>query len=418
MATLESINGADLVPDLVGSVSKGYQLGAGIRQNQKQVSDAEQMQVLRQKIMQGGPDAYDSWQKLGAIDPNAANDMTNMIQNRYLAADKQTQSMIEKHGQEAHLALLQAQNGSVNSAREYVQALAQHNQDMGLPSDQYQKILQMDDNDFLGSLKTHAAIFDAGIAAKKRNSDGGEAYGQLYTGTDPATGQAIQFQLTKAGVPVSLSGQSIDASKLSNVMPLTYDPGINQGRSFATTTGTKQAEASSALPGVISSATRKEALIDDLLKEDSGLDGVVGPKVGLLPDEAVAAISKKNAKAISRIKQLSSAAWLQGFESELKGNGAGTLTESEGDQLKAYAARLGRQQSPEDFRQALTEFKDLVRTTRENAMARAGQGAKSAQGRPAASAIQDSMRRTAYDASGNPVPMIMRGGKWVRESQP
>jgi len=59
----------------------------------------------------------------------------------------------------------------------------------------------------------------------------------------------------------------------------------------------------------------------------------------------------------TRVKQLDGQAFLQAFES-LKGGGQ--ITEIEGDKATQAIGRLDSAQSPEDYRQALTDLRDVL----------------------------------------------------------
>jgi hypothetical protein len=67
---------------------------------------------------------------------------------------------------------------------------------------------------------------------------------------------------------------------------------------------------------------------------------------------------------MARIEQLQGRAFLQAFES-LKGGGA--ITEIEGQKATQAIARLGANQSPKDFREALAELRGIVTAARERA---------------------------------------------------
>lgn len=110
------------------------------------------------------------------------------------------------------------------------------------------------------------------------------------------------------------------------------------------------------------SAGQAQVMLDtiDSIIADPGLDsavGVTGMLTGALGP--LSALAPESSRARSRIEQLQGQVFLDAFES-LKGGGQ--ITEVEGQKAEAARARLSTAQSPEDFRDALTELRQLVET--------------------------------------------------------
>jgi len=136
------------------------------------------------------------------------------------------------------------------------------------------------------------------------------------------------------------------------------------------TAGKRDTEARLDAPSAIATAQRTLSQIQ-ALKEDPGLPWAVGG-MGWTPNVA----GNPQAGTISRIEQLQGAAFLEAFES-LKGGGH--ITEIEGTKATNAMARLQRSQSPEEFKQALTELEEIVTLGMERAQrqVRSGGGAQS-----------------------------------------
>jgi len=296
MPTLESFNGASLVPDLVGAVRSGYQTGAGIAADQLQRKNEADAKVLRGSIMQGGPDAYAAWQKLGQLDPAAADEVTKMMQNRYMAADKQTQSQIDQNGEQSHIALLLAKN-SPQAARDYISAQAQHNQDMGLPTDHYNQVLQMNDQDMLGTLQTHAAVYDAAMAAKRSRTGemtAAERNLALYNAASPEDKATLDKMLHLTGTSeddakylrTTKDGASVYDIRYPN-KPATPIMGAN-GKPFSPQQGAVESRYMDSMLGNANEAAIALQNIIDM--PDGGDSGIFGS--GKIPNESILSSTK------------------------------------------------------------------------------------------------------------------------------
>jgi hypothetical protein len=119
--------------------------------------------------------------------------------------------------------------------------------------------------------------------------------------------------------------------------------------------GKIQGQVQAALPGDIATADQTVKQIDDLIK-NPGLDSIVGP---LDQFRGSVALGDQGRDALARYNQLKGRAFLQAY-STLRGGGQ--ITEVEGAKAENAMARMDRAQSEADFRAALTDFRDAVKT--------------------------------------------------------
>jgi len=117
--------------------------------------------------------------------------------------------------------------------------------------------------------------------------------------------------------------------------------------------GKASGEAQAQLPGAEGMANQISAHIDSLA-EDKYLPSMLGPLASRMPN-----VSADAARVQSKMDQLGGGAFLQARQM-LKGQGA--ITDFESKRAEAAYARLNAAQSPEDYKAALTEFKDALTT--------------------------------------------------------
>jgi hypothetical protein len=137
--------------------------------------------------------------------------------------------------------------------------------------------------------------------------------------------------------------------------------------------GRAQGEAMTDAPRAVVQADTILADVDALIN-DPGLDNTVGWG-SFVPFD----IPGFNAETRSRLNKLEGQAFLQAFES-LKGGGQ--ITEIEGQKATQAMARLGRAQRPEEFRQALREFREVIAAARDRSARRLPQEPASSAGAP------------------------------------
>lgn len=130
--------------------------------------------------------------------------------------------------------------------------------------------------------------------------------------------------------------------------------------------GEARAQANLDLPATISEAETAIALIDSII-EDENLPGVLGKIEGTVEPGTLAGrvlLNQAETDLIPKIEQLQGKAFLQAFET-LKGGGQ--ITEREGLAAQNAIARLQRTQSPEAYKQALRDLRDIVSSGLERA---------------------------------------------------
>lgn len=129
--------------------------------------------------------------------------------------------------------------------------------------------------------------------------------------------------------------------------------------------GEAEGKAAATLPSGVIEAEATKTKIDDLLKNE-GLDSIVGPIDQFRPSWTMGAQGRD---ALARYNQLKGTAFLQAFAT-LKGGGA--ITEVEGTKAESAIARMDRAQSEQDFKLALTDFRDAIDTGMKKLRAAAG----------------------------------------------
>lgn len=149
-------------------------------------------------------------------------------------------------------------------------------------------------------------------------------------------------------------------SKTGGLVPVTVDEGVQltdpYNRAFDAASGKVQGETQATaqvnLDGARRSVQRIDMQINDL-KNDPGLEKVLGPLDSITPD-----ISSDAVRARSKINQIGGQAFLEARQM-LKGGGA--ITDFESARAEAAYARLAQAQDPADFKQALDEFNQAVK---------------------------------------------------------
>lgn len=194
------------------------------------------------------------------------------------------------------------------------------------------------------------------------------------------SGEAIQTKLP-AGVKVSSGVERIDLGTEWGIIDKRTGTLIGrqakdlQGKEAAEERGKQQGQAQAKIPAALIDAEETTKKIDDLLKNE-GLDAIVGSVDQYRPSWA---LGEGGRKALSQLEQLQGGAFLQAFNT-LKGGGA--ITEIEGQKAERAIARMQRYQSEKDFREALMDFRDAVKTGVRKLQAAANSGAAPAAGSP------------------------------------
>jgi hypothetical protein len=137
----------------------------------------------------------------------------------------------------------------------------------------------------------------------------------------------------------------------------------------ATIKAEKQTEALFNLPEVESLAQSTIQQIDELLQSE-GLSAAVGAKGltgGLLFGQVLP--GTESANFTTRLDQLKGTAFLQAIE---KLKGGGQITEIEGQKATGAVARLSRDQTEEEFKNSLNDFKSVIEKALVNSRKKAG----------------------------------------------
>jgi hypothetical protein len=193
------------------------------------------------------------------------------------------------------------------------------------------------------------------------------------------SGEAIRTKLPE-GVKVSSGVEKIDAGDKwilydkRTGTPVGTQPKDLVSKEAAEERGKAQGQAQAKIPAALIDAEETTKKIDELLKNE-GLDSIVGSVDQYRPSWA---LGENGRKALSQLEQLQGGAFLQAFNT-LKGGGA--ITEIEGQKAERAIARMQRYQGEADFKEALMEFRDAVKTGIRKLQASASSG-----GAPAAPA--------------------------------
>tara|TARA_R110002124_G_scaffold204511_1_gene370917 strand:+ start:13770 stop:15194 length:1425 start_codon:yes stop_codon:yes gene_type:complete len=180
-------------------------------------------------------------------------------------------------------------------------------------------------------------------------------------------GDAAQQAITSAEQAVASQAGSVSGARsdASNQSDLTYSEQIARASARGNVLGKAEAENLASAATDQSKADYTISLIDDVLADDS-LPSLLGAAQGRLP-AGIPGVTGGQAGAdlSAKLEQLQGQAFLQAFES-LKGGGS--ITEREGGAATAAISRItNMRQSPEAYKQALTELRQIA----ENARARA-----------------------------------------------
>lgn len=168
------------------------------------------------------------------------------------------------------------------------------------------------------------------------------------------------------GVSFQNTGTSIVPT--SNKTGLPAAPAIaidNTGKAAATALGSAQGQAQFSLPTSMSNADQTLALINDL-KTDPAIGeatGMTGMLMNKIPTTKAYAYTQK-------VNELKGRAFLQAYTS-LKG--AGAISEGEGAKAESALSRLNTAQSTDDFKKALDDFSEVVKTGKANLVKQSGQ---------------------------------------------
>ena len=100
-----------------------------------------------------------------------------------------------------------------------------------------------------------------------------------------------------------------------------------------------------------------------------GLPGILGPRIGALPDAAVAAMSEGNAGAMALYLTIQGQTFIRALQdlkatSKTGASGLGQLTEIEGNKIQQAKAAINRQQGVDQFKRTITAYLEGLRNGR------------------------------------------------------
>lgn len=247
---------------------------------------------------------------------------------------------------------------------------------------------------FAQNAPEYAAMIDAGLPVQtawseyvksRQDGDGGVERGLTPQYGVDANGNPVLIQLGKDGTAiqtampegVTLSKEPIKLDAGTHFVlldPITRQPvgtipKENYQEAFDTASGGSagkaQAEAAANLPTDLATAEQAITELDELINHP-GLSAIAGPMDQYRPSWAMGAEGRD---ALARFNQAKGRAFLQAF-GMLKGGGQ--ITEVEGLKAEQAMARMDRAQSEAEFKRALEDFRDAVKTGMDKMRQRAG----------------------------------------------
>jgi len=225
--------------DMVGSFDRGMKLGDSIASTYNSGrAQGDLIDANNANNGLGDPQAIlKAKQQMQYLDPARSSAVSNAGNNQTIALGNQIDTGIKHDYLVAQQALQQIAAGA---PPEQVNDLFNRERDnlqlAGIDPAHINQLIEMNaqGQDITPILQAHLANGSAS------NSKQNEAYGQLYSAENTA-GEPVQFQLSKNGQPMFLGGGQQELNP-STVMPITYDPNLNQQRSFGTESGTQNAQ--------------------------------------------------------------------------------------------------------------------------------------------------------------------------------
>ena len=132
-----------------------------------------------------------------------------------------------------------------------------------------------------------------------------------------------------------------------------------------------EASAVSQLQGAIRALDEEIAAATRLLAHP-GRDKIIGPRIGALPDAAVAAISEAHGGAMALYLTLQGQTFIRALQdlkatSKTGASGLGQLTEIEGNKIQQAKAAISRQQGPAQFVRTLNAYLAALQSGRKTA---------------------------------------------------
>jgi len=245
MPTLENIDGASLVPDIVGNFSRSMQAGTQMREVHNQRQKKVKIDTLRSQIGAGGPQAYTAARELQAIDPQAYAQTVESTRMGYEAMDAENKSRLSNLSMTA-LELSHA--GSPDSQRRMAMAKKSAYQKLGMDTPELDELIGYYDN---GDIESAHNFIEYGIGLGEVTGALGVKGGGVTTGTTPllgtVNGQDVPLSQGNDG-RIYYNGQPIDSSQIQNLRQIQQDPNLRQAGAYAQETGTQAAQTQAIQP--------------------------------------------------------------------------------------------------------------------------------------------------------------------------
>jgi len=205
---------------------------------------------------------------------------------------------------------------------------------------------------------------------KVRGKSGATEYGLTpIMGTDASGNQVLGTigkdgsfkQIDTGGIKIQSGVEKIDLGTHFQLRDkrtgqvIGVEPKDLRGAESEKALGKAQGGMKASLPSDISNAEQTVKQIDDLIK-NPGLSTIVGP---LDQFRSSVTMGAQGRDALARYNQLKGKAFLSAYATL---RGGGQITEVEGTKAENAMARMDRAQSEDDFKAALTDFRDAVNT--------------------------------------------------------
>lgn len=348
------------------------------------------MSSPRNNPLQGFGDAYSGLQRMQMLRQERADTLANTAQER--AAMEQA---LISAGMSPEQAKVMAANPRAAQFTLEQQQQRREQEEAQAQRGQTYEFFQQNAPEF-------AQLVDAGLPVKdvwsmyvksRQDGDGGVERGLTPQYGVDANGNPVLIQLGKDGTAiqtampegVTLSKEPIKLDAGTHFVlldPITRQPvgtipKENYQEAFDTASGGSagkaQAEAAANLPTDLATAEQAITELDELINHP-GLSAIAGPMDQYRPSWAMGAEGRD---ALARFNQAKGRAFLQAF-GMLKGGGQ--ITEVEGLKAEQAMARMDRAQSEAEFKRALEDFRDAVKTGMDKMRQRAGAKAGGAAG--------------------------------------
>lgn len=377
--------------DLLGAMDRGMQLA----NNQNALARQREIEALYKTqgnaLMQGDTNALG---QLAQFDPAAAQGMLQTRQEMDFSAETMAMRR-EESRREAEAAL--AEQAANLTAEQLAAEQAALSETLSRGAFFYQNKDEAGYNAYLQSQGVDPAewpmqFFPAHAASVEGVIDALKAFAPPQAPAVPADMLSLQMRAEASGLQPGTpeyqdfmrqgSGGGIPAAFVAldlQAKAAGFQPGTPEYKEFMATRGeglraqakvegTAAGEAVTGLGGAVAKGEQAVALIDQIAN-DPALPSILGIVQGNIPaGTPVIGGGQTGADLGAKIEQLQGQVFLEAFES-LKGGGA--ITEIEGQKAERAKARLNRAQSPEAYRVALNELREVIELGMERARKRA-----------------------------------------------